>query len=278
MVNDQTAVWKALADPTRRQILDFLRISPLTVGEISKKFEISRIGVMKHLTTLKKANLVVDKKKGREHWYKLNVIPLEEIYNRWMRPYEKLWASSLISLKNNIEKGEKSMEMKLLEIKQNIEIRAKPTVVYTALVNNISDWWGRPYIINEQSNKLTLEAKVGGLFYESWGDNQGFKWGEVTYLKNNEILEITGSFGMTKAIFGRVRFTLSEKENGTNIELSHRAYGDITEETEKGYTTGWRDLIGLRLKIFVEEGVRMGLGNEPSMDEVMKRIANQQKK
>ena len=88
---DQSIVWKALSDPTRRAILDLLRIEGLTVGDLAKNFEMSRIAVMKHLKMLKRANLVLDEKKGREHWYKLNVIPLEEIYNRWIKPYEKIW-------------------------------------------------------------------------------------------------------------------------------------------------------------------------------------------
>jgi len=273
MVNDQTIVWKALADPTRRTILDFLRANKFTTGELSKKFKISRIGVMKHLKILEKANLVFDEKKGREHWYKLNVIPLEEIYNRWMLPYEKIWASSLINLKNIIEKGEQAMEFNLMEIEQNIDINAEPEKVFNALTNNISNWWGRPYMINEKATIITLEPKIGGLFYESWADNQGFKWGDVTYLKKNEILEITGSFGMTKAFFSKVSFILEKKGKGTSIKLSHLAYGQVDEETEKGYTVGWKDLVGFRLKKFVEEGIKMGLGNEPSMEEVMEQIS-----
>ena len=94
MINDQKIVWKALADPTRRAILDLLRTKEYTVGEISINFgsQMSRIAVMKHLKILEKANLVFDENRGREHWYKLNVVPIEEIYNRWIRSYEKIWS------------------------------------------------------------------------------------------------------------------------------------------------------------------------------------------
>lgn len=162
--------------------------------------------------------------------------------------------------------------MNSFEIEQNIEINAKPEEVYNALTQNIANWWGRPYIINEQATELTLEPKVGGLFYESWGENEGFKWGEVTYIKNNEVLEITGTFGMRNAIHSKVCFTLSKKGMGTNVELSHTAFGGVDDKTKEGYSGGWKDLIGLRLKKFVEEGTKMGLGNEPSTEETMKQM------
>ena len=270
MVVDDTEVWKALSDPSRRQILDILRINPHTTGQLSSQFEdkMSRIAVMKHLKILKGANLITDKNKGREHWYFINAVPLQEIYNRWMRPFEEHWAQSLINLKNNIETSEEEMEnIQVIEILQNIQIKATPKKVFNALTHDISNWWGRPYIINEEATALTLEPRLGGLLYESWGDNQGYVWGQVTYLKTNEVLEITGPFGMTKAFYGRLCLTLTEKDNVTNVELSHRAYGELDEQTKQGYGTGWQDLVGERLKKFVEEGVKLGLGHEPPMKE-----------
>lgn len=160
-----------------------------------------------------------------------------------------------------------------MEIEQHIEINAKPEVVYKALTQNIRDWWGRPYIIDEDSNDLILEPKIGGLLYEKGENGVAYKWGEVTYLKNNEILEITGPFGLTKAIYGKVCYTLKGIDDGTRVQLTHRAYGDFDEGTKDGYTVGWKDLISLRLKKLVEENIKMGFGNEPSMEDVMKQIS-----
>jgi len=81
------AVWRALADPTRRAILDLLRERPRTTGELTEAFPTSRFAVMKHLAVLQKAGLVVVRRRGRERWNHLNGVPLRTAYERWMRPY-----------------------------------------------------------------------------------------------------------------------------------------------------------------------------------------------
>ena len=257
MINDQKFIWKALADQTRRTILDLLRTKEYTVGELSVHFgsQMSRIAVMKHLKILEKANLVFDENKGREHWYRLNVVPIEEIYNRWIRSYEKIWSQSLINLKNLAEKSEQNMELKFIEIKQIIDISASPERVFSLITNNISDRWGKPYLSNQSSTQITLDAKIGGLLYESQGSEYGYKWGDVSRLKKDEILEITGTLSMPNAIYGKIIFTLEKNGKGTKVELVHKAYGDLTDDSKQKYTNGWHNLIGIRLKKLAEEGI-----------------------
>ena len=97
-------VFKALADGTRRKILDLLSERPLTTGELCAAFPVSRFAVMKHLSVLEKAGLVLVRRRGRERFNHLNAVPLQELYERWMRPYEAHWARSLLSLKRRLEK------------------------------------------------------------------------------------------------------------------------------------------------------------------------------
>ena len=214
----------------------------------------------------KDSNLVINKKKGRENWYFLNIIPLEEIYIRWMRPYEKIWSSSLINLKKRIEQGDKVMDITFMEIEQKIFIKATREKVFNSLITNVSHWWGRPYIINDKTTNIILEPKIGGLFYETWDNVQGYKWGEVTSLKTNEMIEITGPFGMPALNHAKVTFTLEDEKDGTNVLLSHQAMGPLDETNKTSYSGGWKDLIGTRLKRYVEEGKKMGLGHEPPME------------
>lgn len=100
-------VWKALADPTRRGILDQLRNGRKTTTQLVACFpEMTRFGVMKHLRILESANLVVTRKEGRERWSHLNAVPLKMIYERWVSKYEDQWAGSLIRLKDQVEHQE----------------------------------------------------------------------------------------------------------------------------------------------------------------------------
>jgi len=102
--DDLDVVWKALSDPTRRSILDHLRNGPQTTTDIVARFpDLSRFGVMKHLTVLRDAGLVQDRWEGRRRINSLNVVPLRLIYERWVSGYQDLWASKLTSLKKSLE-------------------------------------------------------------------------------------------------------------------------------------------------------------------------------
>lgn len=97
-------VFKALADPTRRALLDTLRTGPKTTGElVASVGGMTRYGVMKHLGVLEESGLVTTRKEGRKKWNHLNAVPLRMIYERWVSKYEDQWAGSLIRLKQHAE-------------------------------------------------------------------------------------------------------------------------------------------------------------------------------
>ena len=98
-------VWRALADPTRRRILDLLRKKPLTTTLLVERIpEMSRFGVMKHLAVLREAGLVQSRDQGRSVVNSLNVIPIRLIYERWVSEYQDLWARRLTGLKRALER------------------------------------------------------------------------------------------------------------------------------------------------------------------------------
>lgn len=98
-------VFKALADPNRRKILDIVRDQPgINVNELSKHFEFSRFATMKHLKILEDAKLILGKKEWKDKRLYINAVPIQMIYERWIRNYEGQWASSLSKLKDIIEK------------------------------------------------------------------------------------------------------------------------------------------------------------------------------
>jgi DNA-binding transcriptional ArsR family regulator len=105
MANDLDPVWKALSDPTRRTILDLLRKGPQTTTEIVNSFpDLTRHAVMKHLDVLREASLVMTREDGRRRINSLNVIPIRQIYERWVGPYAELWSSTLLRVKDDLEK------------------------------------------------------------------------------------------------------------------------------------------------------------------------------
>ena len=114
-------VWKALSDPTRRAILDFLRDRPRTTTEIVEVFpHLTRFGVMKHLDVLRHAHLAHTRENGRRRVNSLNVVPIRQIYERWVGPFQELWTSELLRIKeiaeNNGAEDEQKSQTKKAEL------------------------------------------------------------------------------------------------------------------------------------------------------------------
>ena len=98
-------VFKALADPTRRFLLDRLyKRDGRTLSELESELEMTRFGVMKHLRVLEDAGLIVTKREGREKLHFLNVVPIRLIHDRWIDKFTERRVSALTDLKRRLEK------------------------------------------------------------------------------------------------------------------------------------------------------------------------------
>ncbi|MGH9120543.1 MAG: ArsR/SmtB family transcription factor [Acidimicrobiales bacterium] len=138
-------VFKALADPTRRALLDELfREDGQTLIALATRFDMTRVGVAKHLGVLEAAGLVVSRRKGREKHHFLNPVPIQQVHDRWVSKYTGAWVSGLVDLKRDLEATmEKVFEIyirttpeRLWEAITDPEIRAH----YNFGVGIESDW------------------------------------------------------------------------------------------------------------------------------------------
>src|SRR5262245_48120567 len=97
-------VFKALADPTRRKLLDALyEQDGQTLSALQQSLPMTRIGVMKHLRVLEAAGLVTPKRRGREKLHFLNPVPIRLVHDRWVSKYAEPWATTLTGLKRQLE-------------------------------------------------------------------------------------------------------------------------------------------------------------------------------
>jgi uncharacterized protein YndB with AHSA1/START domain len=139
-------VFRALADPTRRSLLDELfKQDGQSLGALGRRLPMTRIGVMKHLRLLEEAHLITTRRRGREKLHFLNPVPIKLVHDRWVSKYTEPWAASLIGLKQEIE--ERSME-KVFEI----YIKTTPERLWQAITDSemrrrysfgvgiVSDW------------------------------------------------------------------------------------------------------------------------------------------
>ncbi len=123
-------VFKALADPTRRGLLDELfKADGQSLSALEQRLPMTRFGVMKHLKVLEEAGLVVTKRRGREKLHFLNPVPIRLVHDRWVSKYAEPWAAALSGLKKSLE--EDSME-KVFEI----YIKTTPERLWEAITDS----------------------------------------------------------------------------------------------------------------------------------------------
>jgi uncharacterized protein YndB with AHSA1/START domain len=179
-------VFKALADATRRELLDELyRRDGQTLSELERRLPMTRFGVMKHLRVLQDAGLVATRKRGREKLHFLNPVPIRLVHDRWVSKYAEPWAAGLTDLKQRLEQEtmEKVFEIyikttpeRLWEALTDPELRSK----YTFGVGYESDWTpGSPYkaaagsvaIAEGENLEVDPPRRLVQSFNAVWGDD-----------------------------------------------------------------------------------------------------------
>jgi DNA-binding transcriptional ArsR family regulator len=200
-------VWRALASPVRRRLLDELGEGPRTTGELAAAVpELSRFAVMQHLEVLANADLVLVKRRGRERFNYLNAVPLQRWYERWVMPLAQHTAAEMLALERAatkpvpFTKGDPEMsvathaidQFRTVRLENELRFRASPERVFDAIVNRTREWFPATYG-EERVKGLVLEPRVGGAFFEDWGEGRGHLYGTITDYDPPALLATRGS-------------------------------------------------------------------------------------
>ena len=250
-------VFRALADPTRRRLLDELRRGPRTTGElVAAHPEMTRYGVMAHLAVLEQAGLVVVTRQGRHRTNHLNPVPIAEIHQRWMHPYARTTANELLALKRNVERKERRTVVDdartpiAVEIEAQITIDAGVQAVWTALTDGVGEWW--THTLSDKPHAVVLEPVIGGRFYEQFdGSGAGALYATVTYIEPGRVLRTSGPMGMPGARQYVKTYRLEPAGEATTVRTSASILGDVDPDTVADYSAGGRSLLE-SLKKYVE--------------------------
>jgi uncharacterized protein YndB with AHSA1/START domain len=139
MGTETGTVFRALADPTRRALLDALfDHDGQTLAALAARHDMTRIGVAKHLGVLEEARLVVSRRRGREKLHFLNPVPIRLVHDRWVSKYTEPWAAGLVGLKEELERPmDATQREKVLEMEKVFEIyiRTTPEQLWTAITD-----------------------------------------------------------------------------------------------------------------------------------------------
>ena len=165
------SVWRAVADPTRRRLIELLRDGPRTTGELCRAFPTTRFAVMKHLAVLERCGVVVVHRSGRTRFNSLNPVPLGEIERRW----RETGADGGLANGRGPGPGSPGSPATVPDrpLSFDVFLDAPPWRVFDALTVNVAAWWGAPHLLAADATNVVLEPQPGGRFYEEWGPSAG---------------------------------------------------------------------------------------------------------
>ncbi len=241
-----------------------IRTSPKTTGELAEQFSsLSRFAIMKHLDVLEDAKLISIKREGKYRLNHINALPIQKIYERWVKKYEAQWASGLLQLKeiteykSNIDHLTKQLIMEqsqIIRIQMEISINASIENTWSSLINDIGLWWRKDFYTSPKTKDFILEPRPGGKMYEDYGNNEGLVWAEVIILDSPNILELKSHLSPEYGgpAFSFLRLALESTDSGTTLTLSDTGIGKMSDEAKKQTEAGWKSLFEVGFKSYVE--------------------------
>jgi DNA-binding transcriptional ArsR family regulator len=231
-------VWRALASPWRRRLLDQLRAAPATTGELAACLpELSRFAVMQHLAVLAEAGLVLAERRGRDRVNHLNPVPLREWYERWVQPMADTGAAELLALKRAAEKGSTAMSdaiepIRTVRLAYDLRINASTERTFEVMTQQMHDWRPDTYG-GDRTRRVVLEPRVGGAHYEDWGGSAGHLYGQVTVYDPPTRWSTRGRLSAGTTLDSD--YQLTEVSSGVvRVHVVKVAVGPLTEEEADG--------------------------------------------
>ena len=254
MVADDAAVFRALADPTRRRLLDELLATPgATVGELAAPFEpeLTRFAVMKHLRVLEDAGLVVTRRDGRSTRHHLNAVPIRELSRRWLDKFTERTSDALIDLKKALEGTEMTDP-------------ALATQVYQVFINATREQVWQALTDPELTAKYFHEARhefTDGRVVSRGPDGKLYNDSPVdVFDPPNKLVHGWRSLyneELAKEPMSRVTFELFDEGAGvTRLLLTHDRLDESPGTAEKVQGPGWMFVLS-NLKTLLETGAAL---------------------
>lgn len=247
-------VFKALADNSRRQLLDLLFLKEgRSLSELEEHLPMTRFGVMKHLKVLRKAGLVTTRRSGRETLHYLNAVPIQMVYDRWVSKYSKGWARSLTELKYELE-AKIMPEAKLAETTKlvlEVYIRSTPEQIWNALTDG----------------EITPNYYFGSTVESDWRPGSAYKYfgADGNELIDGKVIEADPPKKLVTTFhpvwcagdedqdrYSRVTFLIEQMGDACKLRLEHDEL-TIGDPMNEEFFGGWSSILS-GLKTYLETG------------------------
>jgi DNA-binding transcriptional ArsR family regulator/uncharacterized protein YndB with AHSA1/START domain len=235
-----TPLHRALANTTRRRIVELLRERAYTTGELCSHFALSRFAVMQHIKVLESAGLLRAERRGRQRWNHLNVQPLSTLQAEW---------------RDEVAQDSGDSAENALTVSHTLTLNVAAAPAFRALTANIGEWWPSHHASGAVT--VQLELVVGGRFYESTPDGDGTLYAHVTHIRRNRALHWMGRMGLSEPATSFVEFTLTDSPvGGCELTVLHRVSGMLDSSTEQTLQQLWSELLDERLMEYITANVQ----------------------
>jgi DNA-binding transcriptional ArsR family regulator len=235
-------VLAALADSTRRAVLERLRERELSVGELARNLPVTRPAVSQHLKVLREAGLVSERRVGNRRLYRIDprgLVPLR-------RYLEQTWGQVLDAF------GRSAGEARMIEpLVKTIVVPLEVSGAFELFTGGMGSWWplATHSVGAERARGCRFEARAGGRIYEIMDDGTESEWGVVKLAEFPRRVVFTWHPGRPASTAQEVEVTFRGVEGGTEVRLEHRGwerYGENAEAARDRYDTGWDQVFGAR--------------------------------
>jgi uncharacterized protein YndB with AHSA1/START domain len=153
------------------------------------------------------------------------------------------------------------LEPGYFEIRHDIHYGVDAAKLFAALTGDVSAWWGAPYLVRPDATAMQVDPRVGGLMQEVWPGGGGALWGVVNEVRAPEVLELQGPLGFAWPTRCKLRLELVQRAVGTRLSFVLKVAGDIGRVQQQEFEDAWLELLGERLKAWVERGEKRGIGS-----------------
>ncbi|HEX3489042.1 MAG TPA: helix-turn-helix domain-containing protein [Streptosporangiaceae bacterium] len=234
-------LWRALASPWRRRLLDLLRDGPATTGALAGQIpQLSRFAVMQHLGVLADAGVVLVERRGRDRFNYLNPVPLREWYERWVQPLADADAAALLRLKRTVETGGDAMptiteSVRTVRLAYELRVGASARRIFEVMTGRSLEWFPHTYG-GDRVRAVVLEPRVGGRHYEDWGGDEGHLYGQVTLFDPPRAWATRGR--LSPGVVLDTEYELAEEPGPiTVVRIIKVAVGPISDAEAEGIST-----------------------------------------
>jgi uncharacterized protein YndB with AHSA1/START domain/DNA-binding transcriptional ArsR family regulator len=249
-------VFRALADSSRRAILDFVKARPgITVGELADEFEFTRYALMKHVRSLEAANLLVFLREGKKKRLYLNGIPLQRVYDRWMSQYSGYWARHLTELQDQLEREGGAMPDDLKHV-HVLFIRTTVDALWDALTTGAMT--NQYYFHSSVVSDFRPGEDIRYVMKAPDGSDVVPVWGKILECVPKRKLAHTFSIDGAPGQESRVTYDLEPAGDAVKLTVVHDRFGDNVKAFEST-THGWPVILS-GLKTLLETGQPLTFG------------------